>query len=126
MSRPAAHRPARERTAAAMTTQRRPLPIMSIEHACAALGLPAAERAVLGQSATKPRPADVARWVAVLAAPEPRYGSSDWKYWRRDCDKARSSLRTWGLGDDGQSRGEAPLAEDEFAYLGVQPAAVST
>ena len=67
----------------------------------------------------KPRPTDVARWVAVLADPEPRYGSSDWKYWRRDCDKARASLRTWGLGDDGQPCGEAPLSEDEFAYLGV-------
>lgn len=57
--------------------------------------------------ARKPRPADVARWVAVLAAPLcPRTLRVDYPLEKAAHDKARTKLRSFGLGDDG-----APLAD---------------
>lgn len=53
-------------------------------------------------SPKKLRPADVARWVAALSAPEPsRWNVCEHKEWKRDKDKARGMLRSWGLGDGG-------------------------
>lgn len=54
-----------------------------------------------------PRPADVARWVAVLAAPLcSRALRVDYPLEKAAHDKARTKLRSFGLGDDG-----APLAD---------------
>jgi hypothetical protein len=52
--------------------------------------------------ATKPRAADVARWVATLAEPEPAgQGREAWREYRKNRDNAAGMLASWGLGSDG-------------------------
>ena len=56
--------------------------------------------------ATKPREADVARWVATCAEPEPSYWKniSRWETWKRSRDSAMDNLAAWGLRSDGQPK----------------------
>lgn len=62
---------------------------------------------------TKPRAADVARWVAILSTPLPSpFMRCDYRAAVREQRDARSALRSWGLDD----HGNAPLATEDFAY----------
>ena len=62
---------------------------------------------------SKPRPTDVARWVATLAAPLPsRFMRRDHRDARKAQTNARSALRSWGLRDDGTTL----LTEEDYAY----------
>ena len=53
-------------------------------------------------SPSKPRRADVARWVAILAAPLPDYFlRADYRAAVGEQGRARGQLRSWGLDDEG-------------------------
>ncbi len=55
---------------------------------------------------SKPRPTDVARWVAIIAAPLPDpFYRADYRAAVGEQSRARGQLRSWGLSDHG-----APLA----------------
>lgn len=60
-------------------------------------------------SGPSPRPSDVARWVATLAAPMPDYMlRADYRAAREEKGRARGQLRAYGLDDGGQPL--APVA----------------
>lgn len=55
-------------------------------------------------SRSAPRPSDVARWVAILATPEPdrmRFGGAALREMLNERRRARNNLRLWGLDDAG-------------------------
>ena len=69
-------------------------------------------------SVRKPRAADVARWVATLAASLPSpFMRCDYRDARKAQTNARSALRSWGLRDDGTT---LLAAEDYDHAAGVE------
>lgn len=57
--------------------------------------------------ARRPRPDDVARWVAIVATPIPSYyGGAALSAMRRERDHARSQLSSWGLDAQGNATQE--------------------
>jgi hypothetical protein len=61
---------------------------------------------------TKPRPSDVARWVAAMAAPEPRgfVSMPEWKAWERAQKHAFNQLDAHGLDRHGNPKPVPVLA----------------
>jgi hypothetical protein len=54
---------------------------------------------------TKPRPTDVARWVAICAAPLPDYFlRADYRAAVGEQSRARGQLASWGLDEHGAPR----------------------